>query len=97
MRPIARAVDRLLRSLGVADDVAHVAAIDVWAGVATSVLGADATSTRAIRVEGTTLVVAVPTSAWASEIRLRETELVGRLAQAAPKSGVSSVRTVPTA
>lgn len=94
MRPVARAVDRLLRGLGIATDVARVEAIDEWPAVAASVLGPDATSTRAIRTEGTTLVVAVPTPAWAAEIRLRESALVEGLGQAAPRSGIASVRTV---
>lgn len=96
LRPVARAVDRLLRGLGIAGDVARVDAIDAWPAVATSTLGPDAASTRALRVDGSTLVVAVPTSAWASEMRLREAELLARLAEAAPRSGIAAIRTVPT-
>lgn len=93
MKPVARAVDRLLRGLGIAADVARVEAIDAWPAAA-AVLGPDAACTRAIRAEGTTLVIAVPTPAWASEIRLREAELIERLGREAPRSGITSLRTV---
>jgi len=95
LRPVARAVDRLLRGLGIAADVARVDAIDAWPAVATATFGPDAASTRALRVDGTTLVVAVPTSAWASEVRMRESDLVARLAESAPRSGIAAIRTVP--
>lgn len=95
LRPVARAVDRLLRGLGIAADVARVDAVDAWPAVVTAALGPDAAATRAIRVDGTTLVVSVPTSAWASELRLRQEDLLRRLTQAAPRSGISSIRTVP--
>jgi predicted nucleic acid-binding Zn ribbon protein len=95
MRPVSRAVDRLLRGLGIATDVARVAAVDRWAAVAREVLGEDADRTRAIAVDGTTLIVAVPTSAWAAEIRLREATLLAGLARAAAASGIRAIRTVP--
>jgi predicted nucleic acid-binding Zn ribbon protein len=95
MKPVGRAVERLLRGLGIASDVERVAAIDAWPAVAAHTLGPDAAAAKAIAVEGTTLIVAVPTSGWASEIRLRERELVAALARSAPKSGVRSIRTVP--
>lgn len=97
MKPVSRAVDRLLHGLGIAGDVARVDAVARWAGVATAVFGPDGSTTRAVGIEGTTLVVAVPTSAWASEIRLREGEIVARLTRAAPRSGVRAIRTVPSA
>lgn len=95
MKPVGRAVGRLLRGLGIATDVARVEAIDAWSGVAVEAFGPDATATRAIGIDGATLVVAVPTPAWASEIRLREADLVERLARAAPNSAIASLRTVP--
>jgi predicted nucleic acid-binding Zn ribbon protein len=94
-RPLARAIDRLLHGLGIATDVARVEAIDAWPAVAAAILGPDATGTRAIRTEGTTLVVTVPSPAWASEIRLREAELLARLGREAPRSGITALRTVP--
>ncbi len=95
MRPLSRAVDRLLHGLGIATEVARVEAIDHWESVATALFGADGSTTRAVAVDGTTLIVAVPSSAWASEIRLRERELLEQLRRAAPRSGISAIRTVP--
>ncbi len=95
MKPVARAVGRLLRGLGIETEVARVEAIDHWEGVAISVFGPDGALTRAVAVDAAPLVVAVPTSAWASEIRLRQAELLERLARSAPSSGITSIRTVP--
>ncbi len=97
MRPVSRAVDRLLGKLGIATEVDRVGSIAHWAEAAHEILGDDATVTRAVGVDGATLIVAVPTSAWASEIRLREAALLDRLARAAPKSGIRSIRTTPRA
>lgn len=97
MKPVSRAVDRLLRGLGIATEVDRVGSIGRWAGVAKEVLGDDAGITRAVAVDDATLIVAVPTSAWASEIRLREATLLERLAHEAPKSAIRAIRTIPTA
>ena len=95
MKPVGRAVGRLLRGLGIATDVARVGAVDAWPAVASSAFGADAAATRAVAIEGATLIVAVPTSAWASEIRLRERELVSAIARRAPSRDIRAIRTVP--
>lgn len=97
LRPISRVVDQVLRGLGIATEVARIDATRAWPAVAAATLGSGAELTKAVRVDGTTLVVAVPTSAWASEIRLRETELLERLAAASPRSGITSLRAVPSA
>lgn len=97
MKPVARAVDRLLRGLGIASEVARAAAADRWPAVAREVLGDDADATRAVAVDGATLLVAAPTSAWAAEIRLREADLLRALARAAPESAIRAIRTVPRA
>ena len=52
--------------------------------------------TRAVRADGDTLVVLVPTAQWAGEIRLRERELVRALADRAPASRIARVRCVPS-
>ena len=96
MRPVSRAVDRLLRGLGIAAEVDRAAAIDHWTAAATSVLGPDASLTRAIAVDGATIVVTVPTSAWASEIRMRQHALLDALRRASPKSDIRAIRTVPS-
>jgi len=97
LRPVARVVDQLLRGLGIATDVARIDATRAWPAVAAATLGSGADLTKALRVDGTTLVVAVPTSAWASEIRLRETQLLDGLAKASPRSGITALRAVPSA
>lgn len=94
MKPVGRAVDRLLRGLGIAGEVERAGAIDRWAEVARAEFGDDAAGTRAVSVEGSTLVVAVPSAAWSSEIRLRQRALLARLARASPRSGIRSIRTV---
>ena len=95
MRPIARAVERALRVLGVDRDVARADAVRAWQDAATSVFGSDGTQTKAIRADGDTLVVTVPTAQWAGEVRLRERELIAAVTSRAPASGIVRVRPVP--
>ncbi len=97
MKPIRRALERTLRALGVDRDVARADAVHAWRDVAVGVLGPDATATRAIRADDQTLVVVVPTSHWAGEIRLRERELLQALALRAPGSEIAHIRAVPGA
>jgi predicted nucleic acid-binding Zn ribbon protein len=97
LKPVSSVLTRLLRGLGIAEDVARVEAMGHWDAVARSLFGEDAETTKAIAVDGTTLIVAVATPAWASEIRLRERELLDRLSRAAPSSGIKRIRSVPRA
>ena len=76
--------------------MARADAIRVWHHAATAVLGPDAISTRAVRADGDTLVVLVPTAQWAGEIRLRERELLRALADRAPESNIAHLRCVPS-
>lgn len=96
MRPIARAIQSALRTLGIEGEVARADAVRAWHDAATTVLGADAVSTRAVRTDGDTLVVLVPTAQWAGEIRLRERELLRALAERAPASRIARLRCVPS-
>jgi len=96
MRPIARAIQSALRTFGIDRDVARADAVRAWQAAASSVLGADAVSTRAVRADGDTLVVLVPTAQWAGEIRLRERELLSALADRAPASRITRLRCVPS-
>jgi len=96
MRPIARAIQSALRTFGIDRDVARADAVRAWQAAASSVLGADAVSTRAVRADGDTLVVLVPTAQWAGEIRLRERELLSALADRAPASRIARLRCVPS-
>ncbi|MFN2521044.1 MAG: DciA family protein [Candidatus Limnocylindria bacterium] len=95
MRPLAQTVRKALRELGIERDVDVTEALRAWPSVAARQLGADASSTYAVRVEERTLVVAVPTAEWGAEIRLRQGELVAALGRAAPRSGVTHIRSVP--
>lgn len=95
MKPLARGVRNLLSGLGIAAEVEAAAALDGWPAAAAAVFGADASSTRALSVDGTTLIVAVPDPSWAGEIRLREADLLARLRVTAPRSGISAIRSVP--
>lgn len=97
MRPIARAVERALRALGVDRDVARADAVRAWGDAAASVFGSDAGLTKAIRADGDTLVVTVPNAQWAGELRLRERELIAAVQRRAPASGIVRVRPVPAA
>jgi len=96
MRPIARAIASALRTLGIDQDVARADAVRAWPAAATTVLGADAVTTRAVRTDGDTLVVLVPTAQWAGEIRLRERELLVALADRAPASRIARLRCMPS-
>lgn len=95
MKPLGTAVQRVLRALGLEDDLARADAIEAWPEVAGAIIGADALRTHAIRVEDGTLVVAVPTAQWAAEIRLRERALVTALRVRVPGGAVRRIRAVP--
>ncbi len=96
MKPIGRVLDRALRVMGVDRDVARADAVRAWSEAAAGVLGGDASRTRAIRAEGDTLIVSVPTAQWGGELRLRERELIAALLRRAPQSGITRIRSVPS-
>jgi hypothetical protein len=96
MRSIARAIQSALRTFGIDQGIARADAVRAWREAATAVLGADAVSTRAVRADGDTLVVLVPTAQWAGEIRLRERDLLRALADRAPASRIARLRCVPS-
>ena len=88
-------LQQALRALGVDREVARADAVRAWSDAVVSVLGPDGRGTQALRADGDTLVVAVPSAQWAGEIRLRERELVAAVMKRAPSSGVTRVRPVP--
>lgn len=88
-------LDQALRALGIDREVAQADAVRAWGDAAVSVLGPDARGTVALRADGDTLVVAVPSAQWAGEVRLRERELVAAVMKRAPSSRVTRVRPVP--
>lgn len=96
MKRLGAAVRTALRSFGLEAEVARADAVRAWPSVAAAAIGADAALTRAIRVEDRTLVVAVPTAAWAVEIRLRERDLLAGLRRAARGADVARIRCVPS-
>ena len=95
MRPLSAALAHAFRALRLDTDVARADAVRAWHGAASRVIGPDAIRTTALRVDDGTLVVAVPTVHWATEIRLRERELVDAIVKAAPRSGIAKIRSVP--
>ena len=95
MRPIAGAIDRALRKLGIDRDVARVSAVDAWPIAAHEIFGPDAIATDAVGLNDRTLVVRVPDAAWSGEIRLREGELLAAIARLAAGSDLEHIRTVP--
>ena len=94
MRPIAGAIDRALRKLGLDRDIARVSALDAWPDAARDVFGSAADATRAVGLSERALIVAVPDAAWSSEIRLREAELVAAIGRRAT-SDIGHIRAVP--
>lgn len=97
MRTLEEALRRTLDRLGIRDEVARAEAVRAWPRVASVVLGDAASRTRALRVDGDTLVVSVASPVLAQELRLRAADLVSALAAAAPASGVRALRFVPGA
>lgn len=95
MRPIAGAIDRALRTLGIDRDVARVSAVDAWPAAALEVFGADGATTNAVGLNDRTLVVRVPDAAWSGEIRLREGELLAAIRRIAAESDLTHIRPVP--
>jgi len=95
MKPIGRVIGRALRLMHLDRDVARADAVRAWTDAAVSVLGDDARGTHALRADGDTLVVAVPSAQWAGEVRLRERELIAAVTRIAPTSGIVRVRPVP--
>lgn len=95
MRPIGEAVRAALRALGIARGVARAAAVSAWSAAASDAVGDEAAGrTRALRVDGDAIVVAVSSPVVAQELRLRSGELVEALARRAPESGVRRIRFV---
>ena len=78
-RSIGVAVGRLLRGLGLEEDVARADAIARWPAVAHAILGAGSERTSAVGFDRETLLVTVPDGAWSGEIRLHERELISAL------------------
>jgi predicted nucleic acid-binding Zn ribbon protein len=97
VRPLSAALARAFRALRLDSDVARADALRAWRGAASEVIGPDAVRTKALRIDDGTLVVAVPTVQWATEIRLRERDLVDAIAKVAPRSGIEKIRSVPGA
>lgn len=95
MRPISEALRATLVALGISGAVARAGAVVAWPEVARVVLGAEAARTRALRVDGDTIVVAVASPVLAQELRLRADEVLALIARAAPESRVRALRCVP--
>jgi len=95
MRPLGGAVRRALQALHFDAEVERATALGAWPDAIASILGPAAREIRAIRVDLETLVVLVPDTGWAGEIRLREREIVAALRASAPRCGVTRLRCAP--
>ena len=74
---VGAAITRFLREHGHAERVAQAAVLDDWVRAAGPQI-ARITEARSISPDGT-LVVAVATNAWMSELAMHETEFLARL------------------
>jgi predicted nucleic acid-binding Zn ribbon protein len=95
VRTIAEAVTATLRTLGLQRGVERARALQAWPAAATVVLGAEAARSRAVRLDGETLVVGVASPVLAQELRLHQQELLQELARLAPAARVRALRFVP--
>ncbi|MSQ37722.1 MAG: DUF721 domain-containing protein [Chloroflexi bacterium] len=95
MRPLSGAVQRALRALHLETGVDRASALEAWPIAVVGVLGPEARFTRAVRVDDQTIVVVVPDSGWAGEIRLRERDLLSALQTSAPRAGIRRIRCAP--
>jgi len=95
VRSISDALGTTLRSLGLRRGVERARAVAAWPAAAASVVGVDASRSRAVRIEGETLVVAVSSPVLAQELRLRQQEVLEALARLAPEAHVRALRFVP--
>lgn len=75
--PLGAAIERFLREQGHEPRVAQAAVLDDWARVAGPQI-ARVTEARSISADGT-LLIAVSTNAWMSELSMHEPEIVARL------------------
>jgi len=92
LHPLGAAVGRLLRGLGLDDDVARAAAQARWPAAAHAVLGPGSEHTSAVGFDAETLLVTVPDGVWAGEIRLRERELIAALGGS--RSPITHIRSI---
>jgi len=95
LRPLADALRGTLAALGIRGAVAKAGVVAAWPAAARACIGEDASRTRALAVEGDTLVVAVPSPVLAQELRLHSEQLLRDLAGRAPDATVHTIRFVP--
>ena len=91
MRPIARAIASALRTLGIDQDVARADAVRAWPAAATTVLGADAVTTRAVRTGPAVSRIGQTTNT----VTRRMTPATGKKVLEKPISGVRNSTTAP--
>lgn len=97
MRGVGGAVGRTLRLLGLDRGVAQADAIRAWPRAVGASLGQPGAGIVAARVDGETIVVLVPSSTHAAEVRLKEREILAALESFAPGSGIRHIRCAPAA
>jgi predicted nucleic acid-binding Zn ribbon protein len=86
--PVGRSLDRLLRHLGSPKAKTVRSVFDDWAEVVGESLAAHADPVSLRRGR---LVVAVPDSAWATQLRFLEPQLLARLADAFGSDEVTAI------
>jgi predicted nucleic acid-binding Zn ribbon protein len=87
---VGATIMRFLRNHGHAERVAQAAVLDDWIRVAGPQI-ARITEARTITGDGT-LLVAVTTNAWMSELAMHETELLARLNEGCERPRVRRIR-----
>lgn len=86
--PIGQALDGVLKRVGAPPAQGVDRVFDGWDELAGPTLAAAA---RPVSLRDGVLLLAVDDPAWATQVRFLESELVARLAEAAPEAGVERV------
>lgn len=89
-RPIAEALADVLKSTGLAEDVARAGVLSAWAAAVGSQI-AGVTEPRMMTEDGT-LVVGVKTHGWMSELSMMERQLIAKLVAAGLHTPVKRIR-----
>jgi len=87
-RPIGESLDRLSRSLSGVGAQPLASVFTEWPKIVGETLAAHS---RPVSLDGTSLVIAVDESAWATQVRYLETELIARITEVVGGPPVHSI------